>query len=541
MIKKIVIVGGGFAGWYTACALQYQLADINITLIDSSKFGTIGVGEATPFDGVGSFERMIGLDDQQFVRRTGSIYKYGVRAYDFYQNSSADHWGKIHNLKLSSLTKFFQKFEHRDSYSAGTRKENDRGLLLTWLTLNQNKNKTVNDMMLDVSEQYHFLTNPLAPYDRDNQSILERDGLAYHLDAEQSIAYIRDLVYSRDCSQFRHITSTVVDVINDDKNVTSIKLENGMLITADLFIDASGLRRVLMSKSNNTSWQDSGPETTNSAWVCPSKYLDPEKELVGASEFYGEDYGWRFKIRLYHRIGNGYIFNSRLVDAEVPRQKLLDVVKGTQLNDPKLIQWDPGYYRKPWQGNIVPVGMAAIFVDPYDAPTLSAHNSSLEDIVDIIKNNIQNPQEHYNQMRDFTNEERHWRMNLPFGLSKKSGPFWDQYREKAHNEDFNTVLKDIILENRADIDSRLKWYWPYIYLRIAVGTNVDLTQWDFPKLTNAESEIAQAFFTYNRQRNNYIKETYWPNYYQWLKANRFGGASHLEILQELNPQLAKNA
>jgi tryptophan halogenase len=542
MIKKIVIVGGGFGGWFTVASLQHHLPEVEIVIIDSQAHATIGVGEATGFDGHLIFERLLGItDDRDFLRKTGAIYKYGVRAQNFYDNDVLNCWGKIHNYKLSSLTNFCNEFDYLDFYEPWNKQPNDRGMLLSWLSLNKDSDKNLNDMLMETTEQNCFLRNPWAPYTPNGKYLFrKKQGIAYHLDAEKTIGYLKDLVYTRDHSKITHISSSVNSIETSEKNVTKIVLENGTEISADLFLDVSGLKRVLVSQIND-SWVDSGNETADSAWVCPSRYVDPEKEIIGASEFHGEDWGWRFLIRLYHRQGNGYVFNSRLVDNEIPRQRLLEVVGNTRLAEPKLIKWNPGHYNQPWQGNVVPMGMSATFVDPYDAPTIDAHSKALEDLINLIKEGATNACEKYNKLRSITGEERQLRMDLTFGLSKRTGGFWDRYREKAKQENFVKEIKQLILEQRTDLESRLPWYWHHMYIRIARGTGLDVADWEFPELSSADQSMLQAFFEYTRQRNLFIQSQSWPNYYQWLKENIYDGLSSLEILEELNPGLAKNS
>jgi tryptophan halogenase len=543
MIKKIVIVGGGFGGWFTVASLQHHLPEVEIVIIDSQAHATIGVGEATGFDGHLIFERMLGIaDDRDFLRKTGAIYKYGVRAFDFYDNDVLNCWGKIHNYKLSSLVNFNNSFDYQDFYEPWNRQADDRGMLLTWLDFNKNSNKTLNDMLSETTEQNHFLENPCAPYLADGRYLFrKKQGIAYHLDAEKTIGYLKDLVYSRNHNNLTHINSAVVDIEANNKNITQVTLENGAKITADLFLDVSGLKRVLMSKCNNDSWVAGGAETANASWVCPSKYVDPEKEMIGASEFHGEDFGWRFRIRLYHRQGNGYVFNRNLVDPEIPKQRLIEVVGNTRLAEPKLIQWEPGYFSHPWQGNVVPLGMSAGFMDPYDAPTIDAHSKGLDDIIELIKNNNTDPSGKYNQLRAITSEERQLRMDLTFGLSRRSGMFWDQYRKKAQEENLVGKIKELVLEQRPDLESRMPWYWHHMYIRIARGTGLDVSTWEFPTLSTEDKLMAQAFFEYTKNRNQYIKSQAWPNYYDWIKDYIYNGLSDKEILQELNPGLAKNS
>jgi tryptophan halogenase len=544
MIKKIVIVGGGFAGWYTARSLQHCLPDVELMVIDSDKHPTIGVGEVLGFDAPINFSRLLGItNDQELMAETGAIYKFGVRGINFYKDHVAVKWGKFPNLKMSSLTNFYNGYDYPDFQEPWNHQPGDIGLFTAWLSMYSNT-KTYDDMVIETSEQNHFLTNPVAPFNRYNKFVLrEKQGFAYHIDAEKTSVFLRNLTLrNNDDQRVNWITSTVVDINWSDSNVLDhLILENGQHIHGDLFIDATGLQKLLMSASANNSWVYQGDEYCDAAWVCPSAYVDPTKQLIGASEFHGEDWGWRFLVRLYHRIGNGYIFNSKMVDPSVPLARLQEVVGDTQLVEPRLIRWDPGQYTEPWKGNLLPLGMSAAFVDPFDAPTFEGHSRALEDLIAIIKNhdNETNPQDRFNKLRDLTREERNLRLDLTFGMSRRSGPFWESRRAMATKNNYLEQIKAIVLEQRKDLESRLNWHWQHQYARTCMATDVDMSSWEFVEVTPENQQMADAFFSYNRARNQYIETQQWPNYSEWLQQNRFGGLTNQEVLAKLNPHLIK--
>lgn len=542
MLKKIIIVGGGFAGWYTAATLQYN-TQAEILIIDSDKHPTVGVGETTGWSASIDFARLVGIkDNNEFMRETGAIYKYGVRAVDFFQDNQTYQWGKFPNLKVSALTNFYNKFDYIDFEEPGNHQDGDIGATMAWLKLNQHSGKKYIDFALECGEQEHFISNPVAPFLKDNRLVINREqGMAYNIDAEKTSAYLRSLVLSRNNGSVKWITNTVTQVnLDSSNNIDNLILEDGTKIKADLFIDASGLRRVLMSNSRNDSWQASSDQYCNAAWVVPSHYTNPEEDMLGISEFFGEDWGWRFKVRLYHRIGNGYVFNTNQVDPEIPLQRLLEITNGTRFVEPKLIKWNPGQYKNPWQGNLLPLGMSSEFIDPYDAPTFDAHGRALEDLVKIINQPPENYQDHYNQLRNLTKEERLLRLNLTFGLSKRRGPFWDSRRQMASDGNYVEEIKKIILGQRTDIESRMPWHWHHMYIRNCLATDLDMSDWEFPDITDLDRTMVESFFAYNRARNQYISKQPWTNYYQWLKKNIFHGLTNQDVLKKLNPQFGRN-
>ena len=538
-IKKIVIVGGGFAGWYTAASFQNHLPNVELVLIDSQKHAPIGVGEVTGFDAPVHFRRLLGVDNpKEIFKQTGAIYKFGTNAVNFYQDNQTVSWGKFPNLKVSSLQNYYQAFDEQDFYEPWNRQPGDVGVLLAWCALNKDTGKTFADYSREVGDQNFFIENPVAPISNGEMFLPQKNSYGYQTDAEQTIQFLKDLVYTRDYSRFNHLSNAVVNVNFEGDHVTSLELEDGTCIEADLFIDCSGIHRVLMKTGVNDSWQSVGDDYNNAVWVFPSAYTNPKEEVRGSSDFYGEDHGWRFKVRLYHRMGNGYIFNKNHVDPEVVRQHLIDVAGDTRLAEPRMIAWEPGHYTTPWQGNVIPMGLASWFIDPYDAPTFDMHSKAIEDVIGIIQNwgNEADPKNKYNQYRSYNTEERRLRIDLTFGLSKRSGPFWDRAREAAKKNNALQKIKDIILERRTDLEARLNWYWIHMYIRVAISAGVDMSEWPFPKITKEDQAIAEAYYKFTQSRNEYIATKEWPNYYTWLKDTIFEGKESAEMLAKLNPK-----
>jgi len=157
----------------------------------------------------------------------------------------------------------------------------------------------------------------------------------------------------------------------------------------------------------------------------------------------------------------------------------------------------------------------------------------------IINLDLPYKQQYYNKARSLTREERHLRLNLTFGLSRRSGPFWDSRRKMAQEGDYINQIKDIILGKRTDLEERMPWHWHHMYVRTCLATGVDMSDWEFPEISAADQEIAEAFFAFNRARNQYIASQPWPNFARWAKEHIFDNSTSQEVLRELNPQFVK--
>ena len=103
---------------------------------------------------------------------------------------------------------------------------------------------------------------------------------------------------------------------------------------------------------------------------------------------------------------------------------------------------------------------------------------------------------------------------------------------------FLKKIQDIVLGKRVDIESRMHWHWHHMYIRNCMAAGIDMSDWEFPEINDADQAMAESFFTYNRERNKYIASQPWPTYYQWLQKNRFNMENTQQVLAKLNPKLA---
>lgn len=543
MIKKIVIVGGGFAGWYTSLSLHKHFPELEITLVESPNIPRLRVGESLGFDSVYAWKRHLGLDnDVDLMRQTGSIYKYGVYNENFYQDNESIGHAKVFNLKVNALTSFYNQYEYPDYYEHWSKKPGDLGILNAWVYLNRLSNKSPHEFFDQVSDSSLFCSSTSMPYDSNNKFILRNnDGYSYHIDAEEMVSFLKSLMLSKDNNGlFNHILSNVVDVVQDEHgNISSVLLDTEQSVAGDIYIDCSGFGRILAKKTHQSTWKDY-TEHNNSAWVCPTRYLDPEAELTCATKIYGEDYGWRFKVSLYHRQGNGYIYSDQLVDNSVIGNYLDRLTHGRQIKPPKLIKWKPGMYTKGWAKNCITLGVASGFFDPWDAPTFSEHNRDLETFIELVnKYNLgqmseSGCKEKYNTLRTLNLKERLLRITLSHGLSQRSGPYWDIARSRAQEQNIKSIYEQLLLDPDFEINKRMPFYWQQFYVKVLALTNTDTSQWKFDTPKAEDLELAKSFFIYTQARNRYIRQQDWPNAYRWLQVNRFNGATSQEMLEEFD-------
>ena len=541
MIKNIVVAGTGFSGWYTALSLLNNVPNINITIIGSSKIPKLNVGEAMAFDGPYNLKKLLGFkDDRRFMRTTGAIYKYGVEFDSWNADNTKTHHGKLNNLIVSRLTKFYGNFTYPDYFEDWSKQPGDSGVLDTWFWLHQQNPKTMQQLVDDNINTHHFAGNPWAPYDRNNEYISrDNDDFTYHFDADKTAHLMRNICNENYKSQITQIDAIIQDVeLDHNGNITSIVLDDNRKIAGDLFLDLTGFKQVLMSRLGNQSWQDHSEFSPDSAMVYPRRYTDPATQMIGGTKFSGLDYGWGFKINLYHRTGNGYNFMSKLADKNKIHDYMQAQAGDFKINNPMVISWRPGYYEKTWQGNTVVLGIASGLLHPFDGNIIGTHSRALEHLIEILNSSnllsVNEMQQQFNQRHKPILDETKMRMSLMLGFSKRSGPFWELQRQQAREQGFLEKLQEIVEMRTADINQVQPFNWQQAYLRVAVSCGVDVSKFNLPKPTDADLDMAKAFFQYNQAINKYIRQHPWPNYYEWLKKNRFDGKTSDEIFDELN-------
>ena len=513
-MKQVIIVGGGFAGWYTAAVLNKH-TDWNITVLESRAHPRLGVGETLGWSAPYGLQ-----DDVELMHCTGSTYKYGLTATNFYSDNSSYSYGKFFNLKASSLVRFYSEFSYPEYYEPWSKTPNDIGLQQAWMYINRYTNKNFDDYIAELNEANYFIASNTVPYTSNNEYALRtQEGWSYHIDAENFINFLK----SKCNDKVQLLDREVLDVELKKDIIQRLVTSNGP-ITGDLFIDCSGFNRVLVKHIKEMQLTDYNMPTTDSAWVCPTRYTDPQTEIYGGTQIFGEDWGWRFRVNLYHRAGNGCVFNSTQTDPEVVKNFIEDYTNNNQIVPAKLIQWRPQYVKKSWVGNCLALGISSYFTDPFDAPTFDVHSRNLEDIIQGVS-----PTE-FNKSHALVIKERKYRLLFNFSTSKRSGKYWDQQRS-MFNE---TSWLDIMHNRLQDIDSRHQHNWYQMYYRMCMASDYDRSKIDLKlQMDGPTQEMIEAFFAYNRARNRFITNQKWPNLYEWHKEHRFFGQDHNQVLERM--------
>lgn len=342
-VKKVVILGGGSAGWMSAATLSRVFENkIDITLVESESVGTVSVGEAT-IPQISIFNKLLGFDENEFIKKTQGTFKLGIEFVNWKQK---DH-SYMHPFGSFGTNMDAIQFHHY------------------WLKMYlQGKAPEITDYSLlcqaarkgKFSRPQPVQNSPLAniPY-------------AFHFDATLYAKYLREFSEQRGV---KRIEGRVKDVFtrNSDGFIDSLLLEDGQRIDGDLFIDCSGFKGLLIEETLKTGYEDWGHWLPcDRAVAMPCKAA---KENYPYTVSTAQDAGWTWRIPLQHRVGNGYVYPSRFVTDEQALDTLTSQMENEPLNKPNFLRWQTGRRKQMWNKNVVAIGLSAGFIEPLESTGL---------------------------------------------------------------------------------------------------------------------------------------------------------------------------
>jgi tryptophan 7-halogenase len=384
-IDRIVIVGGGTAGWMAAAALAQALQkrSTKITVVESSDIGTVGVGEAT-LPTIRGFNSVLGIDELDFVRKTQATFKLGIEFAD---------WGSLGHTFFHPFAPYGMRLNAADFHHC-------------WVKLRRLGDTTPLDeyslpaMMARFGGFAQPAEKPPAPF--------ANYAYAFQFDAGLYARYLKHYALERGVTQ---IDAKIVSVqLNGESGfIQNVLLEDGRSIAGDLFIDCSGFRGLLIEgalKSGYEDWTHWLPCDRAIAIPCVST-----GKLTPFTRATALEAGWQWRIPLQHRTGNGYVYCSRFISDEQALATLRSRLDGAALAEPNLLRLRTGIRKKFWNKNCVALGLAGGFIEPLESTSIALIQSGISklltffpdrhfDAVDIEEAN-RVMREEYERIRDF--------------------------------------------------------------------------------------------------------------------------------------------
>ena len=342
-VRKVVIVGGGTAGWMTAAALtRFFEGLVKVELIESDDIGIVGVGEAT-IPQIRLYTRLLGIDENEVLRQTQGTIKLGIQFRDWRRpgDSYMHAFGGIGG-KLGMLD-----FHHY------------------WLKARQaGRSEGLWDYSLNETAA---LANRFDRLERLGDTPMEGLVYAFHFDAALFARYLRGFSEQRGA---RRTEGRVVNVNlrTEDGFIESVTMENGDVVQGDLFIDCSGFRGLLIEQALQTGYEDwSQWLPCDRAVAVPCASTEP---LIPYTQATARSAGWQWRIPLQHRTGNGHVYSSCYMSDDEAASILLNNLDGEPMAEPRLLQFTTGRRKKFWNRNCVALGLASGFMEPLESTSI---------------------------------------------------------------------------------------------------------------------------------------------------------------------------
>ena len=403
--QRVVVVGGGTSGWMTAAALARLLPTCcTVELVESEAIGIIGVGEAT-LPHIRAFNERLGIVEAEFMAATRATFKLGIEFRD---------WARIGDSYIHPFGTFGRgsgavQFHHYYTrlMRAGVRLPPIEAFSMACTLARANR---------------------FGPPSRDAQQIASTFGYAYQFDAVAFAPYLRRFAERLGA---RRTEGRIVAAERDagSGDVTAVVLEDGRRVEGDLFIDCSGFAALLIGKELDEQFEDWSrwlPADRAVAMPCRTETaVTPFTSAVAMPS------GWRWRIPLQHRTGNGYVFASGFVSETAAADALTAAVEGAPLVAPRTLRFKAGRRARSWVGNVVAIGLASGFLEPLESTSLYLVQQAITALIELFPerriasvdrdefNRVINME--YDRVRDFLILHYH-------ATQRDDSPFWNYVR-----------------------------------------------------------------------------------------------------------------
>lgn len=401
---RIVIAGGGSAGWMCAAALGHFLGDgFTVTLVESDEIGIVGVGEAT-IPQIRLFNQALGIDEDDFIRATGATFKLAIEFVG---------WGGpgeryMHAFGDVGRDSGLTPFHH------------------LWLRGTQ-----------------AGVAGPLSAYSLNNQAalagrmqrgsartarVLPDMPYAFHFDASLYAAYLRRFAEARGVTR---VEGRIVEVERDGTSgdVTALKLDQDRRIEGDLFLDCTGFRALLIEGALTAGYEDW------TRWLpCDRAIAVPTARAADFTPYTrasAHDAGWQWRIPLQHRTGNGIVYSSAHLDDGAAREHLLSHLDAEPLAEPRQLRFTTGRRRELWKANVIAIGLASGFLEPLESTSIHMIQSAIERVLKLLPGRTIAPalRDEYNRQAVFEYERIRDFILLHYVANRREEPFWRARRE----------------------------------------------------------------------------------------------------------------
>ena len=398
-INRVVIAGGGTAGWMAAAALSRLVGrQLEVTLVESEEIGTVGVGEAT-IPTLLTMNRLLQIPEPDFIKATSGTFKLGIR----FENWLYEGHDYIHSFGDTGKGCWAGGFQHF------WKKGQQQGL----------------------AEEYGAYCTELRAAVENKFGILSEHKLnyVYHLDATAYGQYLRRLAEANGTQRIEGQIAHV-SVSESTGFIDYLQLKDGQQVAGDLFIDCTGFRALLIEDALRTGFDDwSHWLPCNRAWAVQTELTG---EPVPYTRAIAHDSGWRWRIPLQHRVGNGLVYCSDYLDDDAARERLLSLVDGTPIIDPRPIRFTTGQRRQYWNKNCIALGLSSGFIEPLESTSIHFIQNGIMWLLLMFPDSVMSQasvDEYNNKLRGEAERIRDFIVLHYFANQRAGEPFWDMCRD----------------------------------------------------------------------------------------------------------------
>ncbi len=494
-IKRVVIAGGGTAGWMAAAALAKMVtpAGISVTLVESEAIGTVGVGEAT-IPPITKFNTQLGIDEHTFVRETQATFKLGIEFVD---------WGGLGERYFHPFGRYgfdLEGIEFHQFWSRLRALGDARGL---------------GDYSLNTMAAY---AGKFLRPEPDHGVVIGQLGYAYHFNASLYAAFLHRYAEERGVTR---IEGRIEQVEQDSESglITSLKLDGEREVGGDLFVDCTGFRGLLIEgafDSRHIDWSHWLPCNRAVAVAC-EKRDDP----LPYTRSTAREAGWQWRIPLQHRTGNGHVYCDEYLSQENAEETLLANLDGTPVSSPNHLRFRTGHREQFWAGNCVAIGLSSGFLEPLESTSIHLIQMGIAKLVSLFPRSVDAPIERAEYNRLMTDDFTHVRdfLILHYKATKRDdAPFWNYVRNMGIPDSLAGKLELLKSHGRffkydAELFDVTSWlavaegqgWGPQGFNPIASSLSDDNLKQSLANMRNAYAKAAEAMPTHQAYIDRFCK------------------------------------
>ena len=359
--KKVVVLGGGTAGWFAALEMRRLFSTkVEITVVESKEIGIIGAGEGSVPNFLGALQRY-GIDVLEYMRETQSTYKLGVSFEGWRTGEKNDGFYHLFSVTRDSMS--LRDWTESSSYPLAAAMLN-KGIPFDAYPTSRR--------LIEARASQQEVAAHLA-----NAKSTE---YAYHFDARRLADYLRKVATSRGV---KRIDAIVKDVqLDENGDVLALRTDSES-IKGDFFIDASGMRRLIVGKTLGSKWRSFSAHLTLDRGMPFFMPLPEGKNVPLVTRAIALNAGWMWVIPTQGRLGCGYVYSSAHTSEEDAITEL-SRYWGQSIEPVNRIKFEAGQFERVWIGNVMAVGLSSGFVEPLEATSIGQTLSQLAYFGDLM-------------------------------------------------------------------------------------------------------------------------------------------------------------